>query len=440
MIDGGFHMAGKQVDATRQELFITLEYLIDNCYDAEHTSKTIELTQYAQDKYNVLLDRRRANSILEFLADLPNSFPGILSFTVKKIDGKPRYYIENTLFSRYEIKKISEAIFKDERLSAEMAKKYVDKFLSKTCNDKDKAKLLEDFGKKEKRANHSTRKTAERIVKMDELIEEQAAFLFRPRERIKREACSNTRVSFKINSLVRRAKNPRYDEQSYIEAIGYTQAKGNDVCLYIPEYEGAIIIDINNIKIKPGSLLSYRRRGESFELADSQYSSIDEMIDLYYEGGTGLQLDIRFKYVVGFKDNIENQTIEKLKRDYEDFFSKPFEYTFEERVSTHEFPDGTTISSTLIDLHSSIRCNYSSFKKWYWEHGWFEHLVVVEPKMLNNKLLGEYIARFQTRLERYGETPEEKEERLAMMREERERRFARWRAARANRENNDGGN
>ena len=279
-------MAGKQVDATRQELFITLEYLIDNCYDAEHTSKTIELTQYAQDKYNVLLDRRRANSILEFLADLPNSFPGILSFTVKKIDGKPRYYIENTLFSRYEIKKISEAIFKDERLSAEMAKKYVDKFLSKTCNDKDKAKLLEDFGKKEKRANHSTRKTAERIVKMDELIEEQAAFLFRPRERIKREACSNTRVSFKINSLVRRAKNPRYDEQSYIEAIGYTQAKGNDVCLYIPEYEGAIIIDINNIKIKPGSLLSYRRRGESFELADSQYSNIDEMIDLFVENRT----------------------------------------------------------------------------------------------------------------------------------------------------------
>ena len=106
-------MAGKQVDATRQELFITLKYLLDNCYDKEHTSKTVDLMNYAKEHYSVLLDRRRVNGILEFLAELPLTFPGILPFTIKKIDRKPRYFIEKAYFNKHNAKKISQAIFKD---------------------------------------------------------------------------------------------------------------------------------------------------------------------------------------------------------------------------------------------------------------------------------------------------------------------------------------
>ena len=46
-INGGFSMSKSQVDNTRKELFITLEYLVRNCHNSKHTSKTIELTEYA---------------------------------------------------------------------------------------------------------------------------------------------------------------------------------------------------------------------------------------------------------------------------------------------------------------------------------------------------------------------------------------------------------
>ena len=76
----------------------------------------------------------------------------------------------------------------------------------------------------------------------------------------------------------------------------------------------------------------------------------------------------------------------------------------------------------------------------------FEHLVVVEPNTLNNRLLEMYIERFKIRLEKYGETPEQKEERMRLARERRERhaeRLARRQAQDSNNNNNnnpDGGN
>ena len=437
-------MAGKQVDATRQELFITLKYLLDECYDENHTSKTMDLMKYAKEHYSVLLDRRRVNGILEFLADLPNTFPDILPFAIKKIAGKPRYYIEKAYFNKHNAKKISEAIFKDSSLTSEDAKKLVNLFLNKVCNVKDKEKLLSGFSKKEKIATHPNQTTAERLSKMDEIIENQASFFFRPRTSLRLEDCSNLVTKVILGRLVRNAQRGIDEDRQFIEAMGYSLTKGKDVCLYIPEIEGAVIIDINNILIKPNSSLSYRRRGESFELRGSKFTSIDEMIDLYYAGLTGDQINIHFKYVVGFRDEIENTLIEKMKSDFKDYFKKDLDYTLEERDETYISQlDGEEKHTINIDLHGRITCNYSSFKNWYWEHGWFEHLVIVEPKELNNRLLEGYIYRFQKRLEKYGETPEEKEERYRIERERRleryEQRLAQRRAA-ANNDNNDGGN
>lgn len=438
VIDGGFHMAGKQVDATRQELFITLEYLIENCYDSEHTSKTIELTEFAKNKYGVLLDRRRANSILEFLASLNNSFAGILPFTIKKVERKPRYYIERTLFTESEIKKIAQAVFKDENLSSDTARRNVCAFLDKVCNNEDKNKILRDLDRKERRIIHSTRNTAEKHEAMDELIENHNRFYFRPKHRIKRDAFSNSEVMIRVNGLLQ--ITPDVKGKGYIDAIGYSQTKGDDVCLYLPDLEGAVIININNISIMRGSIAPSRRGDADFEIRNSRYHDIDEMIDLYYEGGTGIQYRIYFKYVLGRQNDIDNVTVERMKTDYEKYFGRPLEYTQEEREETELDQDGNQVKETWVDLHGMVKCNLSSFKKWYWEHGWFEHLVVVEPKALNNRLLEGYIARFQRRLDKYGEKPEEREERIRRIREIREQRLAELRAARANRENNDGGN
>ena len=440
-------MAGKQLDATRQEIFITLEYLTENCYDANHTSKTVELTKFAQDKYGVLLDRRRANGILEFLSSLQNTFPGILPITIKKVEGKPRYYIEKTLFTRSEIKKIAKAVFKDENQSTELARLKVKMFLDKVCNNNDKDKIFNELIKKERHIIRSTRRTAAMHEEMEELIENRFRFYFKPKHSVRRDACSNSEVYKKVNGLLTEENNNNR-RRNYIDAIGYSQTKGDDVCLFLPDLNGAVIIDINNISIQDGSIAPSRRSDADFEIRNSRYHDIDEMIDLYYEGGTGLQFDIHFKYVVGTSDDIDNAIIEKMKTDYKQYFGRQLEYTLEEREETRVDNNGEQETDTFVDLHGSIRCNYSSFKKWYWEHGWFEHLVIVDPKILNNRLLDGYIARFQRRVEKYGESQEEREERIRAMRErqtERYERFmeARRRAARERAErdrNNNGGN
>ena len=104
-----------------------------------------------------------------------------------------------------------------------------------------------------------------------------------------------------------------------------------------------------------------------------------------------------------------------------------------------------------VDLHSSVTTSFSAFRKWYWDYNMFEHLVVVEPNTLNNRLLEMYIERFKIRLEKYGETPEQREERMRLARERRERAIQRMRERHAERlarrqaqndanSNNDGGN
>ena len=445
---GGFYMAGKQLDATRQELFITLKYLLDNCYDEEHTSKTVDLMNYAKEHYRVLLDRRRVNSILEFLADLPNTFPDILPFTIKKVERKPRYYIEKSYFSKHNARKISEAIFKDYSLSASDAKRLVNLFLDKVCSAKEKEKLLNDFTKKERRVIRPSQTAAERFSKMDEIIERRAAFFFRPKTKVSLDACSNISVHIAVNKLIKNAKDgARRQDELFVEAMAYSFAKETDVCLYLPDYDGAVIIDFNNILIKPNSNLSFRRTGESFELRNSKFASIDEMIDLYYAGGTGQQINIHFKYVLGTRERINNTLVDKMKDDFRKYFKKELEYTLEERdeVEVSEL-DGEERHRVYIDLHGRVECNYSSFKNWYWKHGWFEHLVIVEPNYMNNQLLTDYINRFTRRLEKYGETPEQREERIRIKREEREEAYRRLverrrqRLAEQNANNNDGGN
>ena len=166
------------------------------------------------------------------------------------------------------------------------------------------------------------------------------------------------------------------------------------------------------------------------------------MIDSYYKGQTGVQYKIEFKYVVGTEGDIDEKTVDKLKKDYEEYFGTPMACELINREETDENENGEQITIVYVDAHGSVKCNFTSFRKWYWEHGWFKHLVVVSPSSFNNRLLSPYIERFRKRVDKYGRKPLTQEE-IA----ERRRRMEEWRARRAQREahtnnnnNPDGGN
>ena len=442
-----FHMAGKQVDATRQELFITIRYLLDECYDAEHTSKTERLSEYANERFGVNLDRRRANDILDFLVDCPNNYPGTLPFTIIKVPNKPRYYIQRTLFEKDETKKIAEAIFKDSTLSRNLALKLVDTFLSRVCNQDEAQKIITKLNKKEPLVKRQSERNAKHTISYEMLRDEQLRFTFKPIEMVKRDACSNRGVwSFLYN-----LRKQQLEDEQYCGGIVYDiYPQGNDVdiCIYLPDIHGAVILNINNIKVKPGSRFEQQWNGVIYDIDSADYENIDEMIKAYYKGECGIQYDISFKFNVGRKDNIRTSLIEKRKKEYEDYFSKPMEYELVEREV--DYGDKKIIA---IDLHSSIRCSFLSFKKWYWDYRLFESLVILSPASFNNRLIGVYARRFQERLEKYGKDPheewlEQNKDRLQEIAKRRAERLARRRAQEEanadirneNSINNDGGN
>ena len=428
-------MAGEQVDTTRQELFITLEYLMEKCYDSKHTSKTIDLEEYALKKHATKLDRRRVNAILNFLSTATEEYPGILPFNVVKVSRKQRYYIDYNVLEEQEIKKIAEAISRYEDITKTMSDKLVHRFLDRICDRELKEKILVSLEKGKGRVKHKDFRTVEKFISIEDLIESQYDFLFRPKNKVDYDACSNEKVYMELYKLLD-------SDKKYIKTIGYIRLKGKDVCLYFPDIEGAAIIDINNIAIKKHFINHKSHESETYELVDSKYEDIDTMIDSYYKGQTGIQFLIHFKYVVGTREKINYSTIEKIKEAYLDYFHEPMDYELIEREENEENFEGEQYTRVYVDLHGEVKCNYTSFKNWYWKYELFKHLVVVSPASFNNRLLNPYIDLFKRRVEKYGRkplTPEEIEERRRKREELKAKKAAKAAQSNSN-ESNDGGN
>ena len=400
-------MSGKQLNSTRKELFITLEYLLENCYDKGHTSKTIELTKYAKERYNVMLDRRRANCILEFLAECSGDFPNTFLFSVEKIPNKSRYYIERALFKKDETKKIAEAIFKDSTLSKGYSTKLLQIFLYKSCNKNDADKIIAKLNKKEQLVRRSSNKIAKFNLGYEMIRDEQLRFTFKTNTLVKMDACSSSLVYMYLRNL----RHKELEDERYCSGFVYDiypQGEDIDICVFLPDIDGAVILNIENIDVKKGSLLESQWRDVDYEIISDKYDNIDEMVNAYYKGEAGAQYDISFKFCVGLKDNINEKLLEKRKKDFEHFFSKEMIYELKERdVTIEDDPNKEPRHLVAVDLYSSIRCSFSSFKKWYWDYGLYDNLVVLSPASFNNLLLSVYVNRFKKRLEKYGKDPRE---------------------------------
>ena len=363
-----------------------------------------------------------------------------MPFKVIKVENKPRYYVEYSLFDKDATKKIAEAIFKDGSLSETYANKLVDLFLLKTVTPEEATTIKNHLNRKSNLVIRQSEINAKHTLSYEMIRDEQLRFTFKTNTMVNMDACSSNAVWNYLYSL----RQERLEDDRYCGGIVYDvypQGSDIDICVFLPDIDGAVIINIDNIIVKKGSKLEPQWTEVDYEIISNKYESIDDMVNSYYKGQAGIQYDISFKYCVGSKDNINERLIERRKKEYERFFSCLMEYHFEERDVIQNGLNGEERHLTAVDLYSSVRCSFSAFKKWYWEYGLYENLVVLSPKIFNNRLLSLITKRFQKRLEKYGETQEERE---ARMREAREQREARFRARRREREdnnnNNDGGN
>ncbi len=407
---------GKQVKSTRQELFIALKYLLEKCPDAKHTSKTVGLEKYAQDSFNAFLDRRRANDIFNSLMELTTDIPGVLPFVIKRVEGKPRYYIQKTAFETKEIESITKAVLNDQSISARKADKIIDKFLNAACNQNDKEKILSKLLKNDTHKLRLSEPEMENKEYFEMLRDTQKRFYFKLKRHIKTGDCTDLRA---YTMFARRSETKT--EYAGIVFEVYTIKKQVDVCIYLPDYHHAIITHIENIELNQEFEPTEQWNTVSFYIGENQ--TIESFVEKYYSGKTGIRYPIKFAFPAGDNDTI----LQKLSKSFYTFFNETFEFERQSRVHKIVLPSGRTEEVTVTDIIARAKTahNYESFRKWFWdgEYHPYETVTVIFPAAFNDRLLGPITNRFRSRIDNYGyESENGKKQREAVRQKVEERR------------------
>ena len=383
---------GKQVNATRLELFIALQYLLEKCPDKEHTSKTVDLQQYAEDKFNVLLDRRRVNDIFDSLMDFTTKHPKVLPYVIKQVEDKPRYYIKKTLFNNKEIESIAKAIQNDTSISTSKAEKYADAFLNVACNEADKEKINKKLKKSEMRKLRVSDFEMKVKENYEYLRDMQMRFYFKFKRVVKRTDCTDYQT-FKLLSETERNK-----EHAGIVFEVYTVKKQTDVCIYLPDMKQAVIAHMEDIELNTAFEPVPQLNTVSFYIGEE--ITLSDWVNNYYKGSTGQTYPIRFAFPAG----LDNTILRKHLKSFEAFFNEQLKYEIKERKVKKELSDGRTEEAVVNEVFATTKHNYESFRKWFWESESkpYETVVVLFPSAFNDRLLGPITRRFQAVIDNFG--------------------------------------
>ena len=384
---------GKHGNSTREELFIALKYLLEKCPDEKHTSKTVELQQYAEENFHTLLDRRRVNDIFDSLVELTNNNPGVLPYVVKQVTDKPRYYIKKTLFKDKEIESIAKAIQNDQSISTAKADKYMEAFLDVACNKTDKEKFNRKLKKTEMRKprlNDSENKFKEYI---EWLRDTQRRFYFKFKKRVKTGDCTNLETYKKLST-----KNGTNEYWAGIIFELYSHNEVVDACIYLPDLRSAVIAHLKDIELNLQSEPTEQWNTVSFYIGENK--ELDAWVKRYYQGRTGIEYPIKFFFPAGDNDTI----LSKMRESFSYFFGQELEFKENERKVSRELPDGQIEEMVTKDIIASTYRNYESFRKWFWEgpNKPYEVVTVIFPAAFNDRLLAPITRRFQDRLAHFG--------------------------------------
>ena len=377
---------GKNGQATRMEMLISLDYLLNNCTSEKKTSKTTDLVEYAQTKYQTFIDRRRANGIFEDLVQISNNFPQLLPFLVKKVSNKPRYYVEKRLLDEQDVVRIANSIQSNKSLTKQASSDLLQRFL--------KVVFTEDQQKK------SAKKIKKRSRGTQEPVTNQEMALIELLEDIKNRVC---RFHFSFARSVRsdNGSGP-FPLRGALEGYVYEVLTDSDdvarVCLYLDQYRVAVIVRLEELIIDKTFEPVPRINANTLTFELDGHRNIDDWVDNYLSGQSGYATNVEFKFYAGH--------LEYVKKAYKKFFKREMVYTIKDRIEEVPVfnPDNPEEKREIIvqDAYSSVNTNLRAFRKWYMDNGLFEYMVILSPASLNERLVFNLMTRFARRLNRYG--------------------------------------
>ena len=282
--------------------------------------------------------------------------------------------------------KIANSIHNNKKLSKTASKALLEKFLTVAFTDEQRKKLSKKLQIKDRGTISAvSNKTMVLTDYLEELQESVSRFHFTLAPTVRYDNASG---SF-----------PRDTELG-----GYVYEVMNDdditrVCIYLSDYKVALVVKLEEIQINfdfvpiPWS----NRNPLKFEL-NGRVSDIDEWLDNYFSGQNGFKVKIDFKFYI--------KHLEEVKKAYLKYFKHEMVYEIKERKEEVPIndPDNPNATRELIveDVYSSVIATYNAFKKWYMDYGFFQYVVVLNPAIYNDRLVGYLLDRFARRLNRYG--------------------------------------
>ncbi len=381
----------KQNQSTRIEFLVAINYLLDECYDKDHSSKTIRLTEYAQEKYDLFLDRRRANPILSQLYEISHADRNAksikLPFVINKVGC--RYYIEKRIIKEKDLLSIVTSIKKDETISDKETERIVNKILDVCCTKSQKAIIQTKAKQYITPTKNLSSKAVETYEYLRDCINQKLILHYQFVDYTDIHCSARHSIMFK-EGLIQAMRNKDV-LLSRVYAIAPHINKKSDIVILHMEWKKhrlAISTKIENIIIAEPATESWATKEN---LSIDGYDSIEDWFDELYKGKSGFVRKIKFKFWFEY--------YEEVKKAYCEFF-KMEDMPYEVVDRQAKFYNGEEVITQ--DYVCSIECNYRSFEKWYFDNNLFKYLVILEPAYLNDDLLGDLVERFANRLTKYG--------------------------------------
>ena len=386
--------------STREELLVIMYYLQNYAYDRQHASTQKEIIDFAEEKYGLVLRRDRVGSILIHLEQISKQKPDLLPFVLETIEFNKikKYYVPQRQLSDDDVVKIVSAIIADKKLSKDETKRLMEVFVNANVTKAKRGELL-------KRINLRSGKIKKVADEYYDFIEDFIGYSER-----------GARLVFRLEdpyaAEYSRNIGPNLTKSFASNSYGYaamTYYIGGEIKLvvYVDQFKLAFVTSPQNLQIV--EVQESRRPVDdiNYEIeTTSKDKSVKAWVDAHYKGVDGRLVHFKLKVYHSTKGEKEDKTFKEFKEKYKDYWSKPLEYTLEEREINYERRDkeGNPYNETLVvyDAVFELDANIPSFENWYMGLKNFDQVIILDPAEANDYYLGQAVRRYANRLTKYG--------------------------------------
>ena len=384
--------------AQRLEFLIVMEYLKKYAYDKEHATTQKEIVDFAEKEYGAYIRRDRVGQILIHMEQLSRNNPELLPFTLKTVELKKikKYYVPQRMFDDTEIVKIITALNCDGNLSKREVERLTKKFMDVAVNDNQQAELLDRVAKRGVVVDHISSTALSKQELFIRACEKKYRIFFKLKS-VHSKIESSKYIPYEKRKNMREGAEPTmgFAAQQYLIDGEYHPV------IYLDDIKTALVTTFDNLEITNCyDIFEINSEPVNYDL-DGKYKTIEDWLDAHYRGADGILYNFKCKVTTN-----NERWFEQFKKDFRKYWKKELEYEIVERPVTlvRMDDDGNALDRTVIayDAVFTIESNRSSFRNWYEDLGYFDEVVVLDPKEANDSFLEEKIERYAKRLTKYG--------------------------------------